>query len=114
MDNTLTWNGQVFQTGDWVTCCIEGEHIKTARIFIISHSTGYICQNTFDGSMSPDRLGFNFSWGYSCDETVMKSVSNLKLADAKYTPMAEISEYRVNLLIDDGFVSTCKPEKTRR
>ena len=113
-EQTMTYKGQVFRTGDWVTCIIQGEPMERARIFVTNPNHGFICQNTFDGNISPDRLGFNYSWGFRLteDSTKLDSIKNLRLANTD-TPMSDISEYKVDLLVGKGFVSTNKPEKRR-
>ena len=64
--NTLKINGVLFQTGDNITCNINGWKITDARIFIGGCSGSsidiYLCQNYVNGNISPDRLGYKYSY----------------------------------------------------
>lgn len=50
------------KTGDRVTCKISGIEIKDAKVYVKRDGTIYICQDKKDGSDSPDKLGYKYSW----------------------------------------------------
>jgi hypothetical protein len=72
-----------FKTGDRVTCKIEEVEIKDAKIYIDKENTNkaYICQNIKDGDISPDKLGYKYSWAIlDLNYLKMNDISDLKHA----------------------------------
>lgn len=98
------YDGQTFETGDFVVCEIEGVPIENARIFVYDSNSAIICQNDKDGDRAPDDLGFRYGWSFGKDgKRLSCDVKNLRHAPPRYAPREQISEYKTNLLkTEDG------------
>lgn len=69
-----------FKHGERVTCTIEGEEIKDAKISINSSGVPYICQNVKNGADADDKLGYKYSWSIGKFFPNSSSVENLRPA----------------------------------
>jgi len=49
-------------TGMRVKLKIESVEITDAKVYVVNDCKIYICQNKRDGSISPDKLGYDYSW----------------------------------------------------
>jgi len=97
--STFNLGGHSFESGDFVTCEIDGRKISNARIFVYDENSAFICQNDMDGSISPDMLGFKYAWSINGRSS---EVRNLRSAPVEYYPREQLSEYKSNLLTEDG------------
>lgn len=96
-------SGQVFETGDFVTCTIGGRHncvIDNARIYVLSETQAFICQNIVNGASPPDLLGYMF--GYLFNNGEPSEVTNLKHKPKEFYASEMPTDYNTNLIGDDG------------
>jgi hypothetical protein len=101
---SFIYNGQVFKTGDKVTCRIHNKFIDNAKIYVLSScaedryywfnldyagtviAEAYICQNLKHGSAAPDSLGYAAGWVF----TVVDNNGNIELTE-------DVSELKLNI-----------------
>jgi hypothetical protein len=80
-NNTFILNGEKFKTGDNISCTISDHNINDAKIYINKYEEYFICHNNrvYNGSTSPNKLGYKYSWFFSyISDKDKNEVFNLK------------------------------------
>lgn len=78
-----------FKHKDWITCVINRKAVTDARIYI-DGGKYYICQNSENGNVCKDKLGYKFSWQFRPDtphvdgvESIQVIVESIQVIDKK-------------------------------
>lgn len=101
------------KTGMRVRCKIEGEQIDDA-ILHVEGSNVYICQNVKDGTHSPNKHGYAFSWCCRDDAAVFGNryweVADLETVDAPAPAQPAQATSQEPKPTDDKLVHRCEAE----